>query len=160
MQITEIQCKIFEKIFAQMEKSSEKSTEMSDRITKIRAKLCRGKNKIFAEKINKSTQYASALCLGKSNPGKGMLEEILTAFPMVSRAWLYFGEGEMLVDNSGQYNQQSNMTVEGDNIVNGSSKTTTEGMDTLIATNARLAATLQQQADQIDRLLNIIESKL
>lgn len=29
MQIIEIQCKIFEKIFAQMEKSSEKSTEMS-----------------------------------------------------------------------------------------------------------------------------------
>lgn len=137
---------------------NQKSTKMSDRITKIRATLCSDSNTIFASKINKSTQYASALCRGASNPGKGMLEEILAAFPEVSRQWLYFGEGEMFT--SGQYNQQSNMTVGGDNIINGSSKTTSEGMDTLIATNARLAATLQQQADQIDRLLNIIESKL
>ena len=75
-------------------------------------------------------------------------------------AWEKATLGKVCWKKSGQYNQQSNMTVEGDNIVNGSSKTTTEGMDTLIATNAKLAATLQQQADQIDRLLNIIESKL
>ena len=79
-----------------MDKINEKSTEMSDRISAIRAKLCSENNTIFAEKINKSTQYASALCTGASNPGKGMLEEILAAFPEVSRSWLYFGEGDML----------------------------------------------------------------
>lgn len=137
---------------------NQKSTEMSDKITKIRAILCRDSNTIFASKINKSTQYASALCRGASNPGKGMLEEILAAFPEVSRQWLYFGEGEMMVKSS-QMNNQSNVTVTGDNIINGSTKKTTEGLDTLIATNAKLAATLQQQAEQISTLLEMLSKK-
>ena len=136
-----------------------KSPEIGSRINQIRLILCAGKNDEFAAKIGKSWQYASALCNGRKQAGKGMLEEILKAFPKVSRTWLYFGEGEMMVNDS-QVNNQSNVTVAGDNIINGSTKKTSEGLDTLIATNARLAATLQQQADQIDRLLNIIESKL
>jgi plasmid maintenance system antidote protein VapI len=138
--------------------SDSKLSEIGSRINQIRLNLCGGKNDEFAAKIGKSWQYASAICNGRKQVGKGMLEEILKAFPQVSRTWLYFGEGEML--NAGQVNQQSYVTVEGDNIINGSSKETIKGMDTLIATNARLASTLQQQADQIDRLLKIIESKL
>ncbi len=133
-------------------------SERSNRIAEIRAFYFDKRFEEFARKLEVSTKYASGLCNKKEVITNKTLEKILSAFPDVSRSWLYFGEGEMFT--SGQYNQQSNMTVGGDNIINGSSKTTSEGMDTLIATNARLAATLQQQADQIDRLLNIIESKL
>ena len=66
------------------------------RITEIRQYFCEGKNTIFASKIGKDTTFASQLCSGSKLPGKGVLEEILDAFPEVSRPWLYFGEGEML----------------------------------------------------------------
>ena len=133
-------------------------SERSNRIAKIRAFYFKNQFEEFARKLHVSSKYASGLCNKKEVITDKTLEKILSAFPDVSRAWLYFGEGEML--NAGQVNQQSYVTVEGDNIINGSSKETIKGMDTLIATNARLASTLQQQADQIDRLLKIIESKL
>ena len=134
-------------------------SERSDRIAKIRGFYFKGQFEEFARKLQVSSKYASGLCNKKEVITDKTLEKILSAFPSVSREWLYFGKGEMFVNGS-QVNNQSNMTVKGDNIVNGSTKTTTEGMETLITTNARLATTLQQQADQIDRLLKIIESKL
>lgn len=135
----------------------ENSRIRADRIEKIRQFYCNGNNADFAIKLGFSKQYASGLCTAGERITERTLEKILKIFPDVSRQWLYFGDGDMLICKN---NQQSGMTVGGDNIVNGSTKTTSEGLDTLIATNAKLAATLQQQADQIDRLLNIIESKL
>ena len=67
------------------------------RITKIRLDFCDGKNSVFAERIGKDTSYSSQICNGTKVPGKSVLEEILAAFPEVSRPWLYFGEGKMLV---------------------------------------------------------------
>lgn len=67
------------------------------RISKIRQDFCDGKNTVFAERIGKDASYASQICGGAKVPGRGVLEEILTVFPEVSRPWLYFGEGRMLV---------------------------------------------------------------
>lgn len=87
------------------------------------------------------------------------MDNILDAYPQVSKVWLYFGIGDML-SSEAQVNQQHNVTVTGDNIVNGSVKSSPDGIATLIVTNAKLADTLQQQADQINHLLSILESKL
>ena len=70
---------------------------ISKRISKIRQDFCDGKNTVFAERIGKDASYASQICVGAKVPGRGVLEEILTVFPEVSRPWLYFGEGRMLV---------------------------------------------------------------
>ena len=70
---------------------------ISKRISKIRQDFCDGKNTVFAERIGKDDSYASQICGGAKVPGRGVLEEILTVFPEVSRPWLYFGEGRMLV---------------------------------------------------------------
>jgi hypothetical protein len=70
---------------------------VSKRISKIRQDFCDGKNTVFAERIGKDASYASQICVGAKVPGRGVLEEILTVFPEVSRPWLYFGEGRMLV---------------------------------------------------------------
>lgn len=86
-----------------------------------------------------------------------MLDTILQAFPEVSRAWLYFGEGDMLkaeVVNTANGNTNSS-------IVQGKTVTTApEGLETLISTNAKQADTIARQSAQIDRLLAIIEQKL
>jgi hypothetical protein len=70
---------------------------INKRISKIRQDFCDGKNTVFAERIGKDASYASQICGGAKVPGRGVLEEILTVFPEVSRPWLYFGEGRMLV---------------------------------------------------------------
>ena len=74
-----------------------KIDSISKRISKIRQDFCDGKNTVFAERIGKDASYASQICGGAKVPGRGVLEEILTVFPEVSRPWLYFGEGRMLV---------------------------------------------------------------
>lgn len=74
-----------------------KIDSISKRISKIRQDFCDGKNTVFAERIGKDASYASQICVGAKVPGRGVLEEILTVFPEVSRPWLYFGEGRMLV---------------------------------------------------------------
>lgn len=133
----------------------QKINEKSMRICKIREKFCYGNNIDFAQKIGVSTTQASNLCGGKFSIGDKSIEKILNAFPEVSKDWLVLGEGPMLRQDIHQ-NEQTGMNVGGDNIVGGSSKTTSEGLDTLIATNAKLAATLQQQADQIGKLIEML----
>ena len=66
------------------------------RIAQIRREICNGNNALFANRIGKSRQHASALCSGKSKAGKLTLELILAAFPTVNREWLYFGTDQML----------------------------------------------------------------
>ena len=72
----------------------------------------------FAEFRNLSISKFESLCgLGngyvgklKSEPGSRKLEDILKTFPELNRAWLLFGEGEMLKTTS---------TISGDITVNG-----------------------------------------
>lgn len=75
----------------------DKFDTIGKRITKIRQVYCDGKNTPFAERIGKDTSYSSQICNGTKTPGRSVLEEILAAFPEVSRPWLYFGEGKMLL---------------------------------------------------------------
>lgn len=69
---------------------------LNRRVAQIRTELCDNDNTEFARRLGKSRQHVSALCCGKTKIGKQTLELLLTAFPNVSREWLYFGEGSML----------------------------------------------------------------
>lgn len=69
---------------------------LTRRVAQIRTELCDDNNTEFARRLGKSRQHVSALCNGKSKVGKQTLELLLSAFPSVSREWLYFGEGSML----------------------------------------------------------------
>lgn len=74
----------------------------------------------FAEFRNLSISKFESLCgLGngyvsklKSEPGSRKLEDILKTFPELSRAWLLFGEGEMLKNTTPSINQTN---INGDN---------------------------------------------
>lgn len=77
-------------------KNGEKFNEKSLRINKIRDYFCDGNNKLFAKKLGISTTQASNLCGGKINIGEKSLYKVLFAFPEVSKAWLFRGEGQML----------------------------------------------------------------
>lgn len=76
----------------------------------------------FAEFRNLSISKFESLCgLGngyvgklKSEPGSRKLEDILKTFPELNRAWLLFGEGEML---------KTTPTISGDITVNGNGNT-------------------------------------
>ena len=71
-------------------------TTTAQRIKMIREELCHGDNGVFARRIGKSKQHASALCIGSTRAGNATLELLLDTFPQVSREWLYFGTGAML----------------------------------------------------------------
>ena len=85
-----------------------KFNEKSLRINKIRDYFCDGNNKIFAERLGISTTQASNLCGGKINIGEKSLYKVLLAFPEVSKAWLFKGDGEMLSAGGDAAKQQRN----------------------------------------------------
>lgn len=72
------------------------SNLLTRRIAQLRRELCHDDNTEFARRLGKSRQHVSSLCTGKTKAGKQTLELILSAFPNVSREWLYFGDGAML----------------------------------------------------------------
>ena len=70
--------------------------QLNERIEKIREVCCGGSNTIFAQKLNRSTQYASNITKPGKNVGQKVLDDILQAFPDVNDVWLKLGKGEML----------------------------------------------------------------
>lgn len=91
-------------------------TEIQDRIKEIRLFLCDGNNKKFAQKLGISEVQASAMCSGQYKPGAKALDNILDAFPQVSRAWLVLGEGVspmMNVKTEVNADSSSNSTIVG-----------------------------------------------
>lgn len=70
---------------------------INSRISEIRDHFCDKNNKKFAEMLGISTSRASNLCNSEPSIGTNIKERILKAFPEVSRAWLYFGDGDMLI---------------------------------------------------------------
>lgn len=96
--------------------------EISDRLRKIRVKLCEDNNGIFAEKIGTTQQQASNYISGIRNPSGKKIDQILEAFPEVNRAWLILGEGAMLVSKEPENNNVINSTGDNNNnsINNGS----------------------------------------
>lgn len=91
----------------------------------------------FAEFRNLSISKFESLCgLGngyvgklKSEPGSRKLEDILKTFPELNRAWLLFGEGEMLKNTTPAINQTN---INGDNNYVIGNNTTKPNMPTVI----------------------------
>lgn len=65
----------------------------------------------------------------------------------------------MLMDGSPGGNQQRAVTVGGDNIVGGSTKTTAEGLDRLIDAVARLVETNAQLAETNAQLAALVQQQ-
>ncbi len=80
-------------------------SERSNRISEIRTFYFNRNFKNFALKLGVSEKYASNLCNNKQVITEKTLEKILKLFPEISRAWLYFGIGEMLIDSNGKSNR-------------------------------------------------------
>lgn len=81
-------------------KNGENKTEISQRIAEIKTFFCNGNNGEFAQKLGVTEQYASNISNGTKSTGQKLLDKILEVFPEVSKSWLYFGVGEMLVATS------------------------------------------------------------
>ena len=64
-----------------MLQNNPKLSEYSKKLGIVRAELCGGDNKVFAEKLGVSTAYSSALCNAKEPITQRTLEKILTTFP-------------------------------------------------------------------------------
>ena len=69
----------------------------NEKMRMIREKLCDGNNIVFAEKMGVSPEYASNICRFKTVGGR-VLNRVAQAFPEVNKSWLFYGEGEMLVN--------------------------------------------------------------
>lgn len=82
-----------------MDLNGKKTQEISSRIDQIRQYFCNGINVDFAAKIGKDPTYTSQLCTGTKSIGNKIIEKILETFPEVSKSWLYFGEGSMLISD-------------------------------------------------------------
>jgi hypothetical protein len=85
-----------------MDLNGKKTQEISSRIDQIRQYFCNGINVDFAAKIGKDPTYTSQLCTGTKSIGNKIIEKILETFPEVSKSWLYFGEGSMLISDGAQ----------------------------------------------------------
>ncbi|MBQ7280593.1 MAG: hypothetical protein IJR13_07730 [Bacteroidales bacterium] len=80
------------------EETNKVDKELSYRLSQIRRFLCNDSNGVFADRLKKNKTYVSQICNGSKSVGKKILEEILAAFPEVSRTWLMVGEGEMCIE--------------------------------------------------------------
>lgn len=65
------------------------------RIKQIREKLCDNVNQIFADKLGVSKQTTSNYVREGYSIGKGVVGDILMAFPQINKSWLLTGDGEM-----------------------------------------------------------------
>ena len=135
-----------------------KRTELSIRISKIRAMFCDDDNRKFAQELGISEQLASSICTGNKPAGDGTLNKVLSAFPRVSKVWLFLGEGDMLrpeptmsADNA--VNAAIGNSVKG-NIVQVKGETKGEKTDI-----QRLITLLENKDRQIDRLIALLEEK-
>ncbi|MDR2683414.1 MAG: helix-turn-helix domain-containing protein [Dysgonamonadaceae bacterium] len=69
---------------------------INERVRKVFFEFANGNRKQFAEKVKMSEGYISSVLNGKKIPGKNFLKGILTAYPKVSKKWLYDGDGQMI----------------------------------------------------------------
>lgn len=135
-----------------------KRTELSLRISKIRAMFCDDDNRKFAQELGISEQLASSICTGNKPAGDGTLNKILSAFPRVSKVWLFLGEGDMLrpepvISADNAVNTAIGNSVNGD-IVQVKSENKGEKTDI-----DRLITLLENKDRQIDRLIALLEEK-
>ncbi len=136
-----------------------KKTDLSLRISKIRGVFCGDDNRKFAQELGMSEQLASSICTGNKPAGDGTLNKILSAFPRVSKVWLFLGEGEMLRPEPTVSVEHSANTAIGNNVggdvvqINNEEKQGKSDVD-------RLITLLENKDKQIDRLIALLEEKL
>jgi len=116
--------------------------EISARLAEIRDHLCDSNNKVFAERIGDYPANTSAYCNGLKNANLKVLRKVARAFPQVNKAWLVFGEGEMLANSVNNDTAADNALVN-NGINNGVQKQEVGGSG----------------LEEIARLINIIETK-
>lgn len=75
---------------------------INEKIAQIREKICGGDNKLFAQKLGVSEQYASNICKIGKNVGDKQKQHILDVFPDINRAWFLADDGEMLKSSTPQ----------------------------------------------------------
>lgn len=128
--------------------------QYSDRIHKIRAYFCEDNNKKFANLLGVSEQQASNLVSGFRTPGPKKLEEILTAFPQVNRAWLILGEGAMLSTTEAPSKQPAS-----ERALNGSSTGSHQAIN-IAGDNSGQNSINQGSADNTDRLVAVLMDRI
>ena len=131
----------------------ENKAKINNRIAKIRELLCANDNKEFAKKLGKSPQMASGLC-HTGSVGKKITEEILLAFPEISRVWLLTGEGDMLTTGNPQPHAIEDAINESPSQGNKNTDTATDTLRTLIEANSRLSDTNAHLVSLIEKLIS------
>lgn len=119
----------------------------------MREELCGGSNKVFAERLGISRQYASAICTGHARPKAETLERLLEVFPQVRRQWLLEGEGEML--SGGATGWTTSMSSTQEELSAGSVTLPAE----FLAMFRRQAESMLSKDGQISQLVDLVEKK-
>lgn len=104
---------------------------INERIREVRAYFCKGKNKIFAEHLNKQPNTTSNWCRDGYSVGNGVIQEIADTFG-VSSDWLLTGRGSMLEGEKTQDEESGNEL-------------------------ARMLKIIESQQETIDRLTRVVE---
>lgn len=69
---------------------------INEKIAQIREIICGGDNKLFAQKLGVSEQYASNICKVGKKVGEKQRDHILEVFPEVNKTWFLADSGDML----------------------------------------------------------------
>ena len=120
--------------------------EKAKRIKKVREVFCGGNNTKFADILGYSKNFTSILCTGRQEAGVKVLDNIISHFPSVNSAWLYFGEGPMTGEKK---------TAKKDT---GNNESLIETISTLTQICKQQANTIEEQALQINNLISILNS--
>lgn len=127
--------------------------ELNERLRQVHEELCGGSNKEFAERLGVSRQYASAICTGHHAPKRETLERLLEAFPLVHRAWLLQGEGEMLSGSATAW------TTSMSSIPEELSAGSVTLPSVFLAMYRRQAESMLSKDEQISQLIALLEKK-
>lgn len=69
---------------------------INERIIEVRKYFCKGNNKAFAKTLCKQPNTTSNWTQKGYSVGRGVVSEIVDAFPLIDKDWLLTGEGGML----------------------------------------------------------------
>lgn len=113
----------------------------------------------FARIIGANPTYVNDVKKGKTKRiSDKIADKIIEQWPELSKVWLLTGEEPMLRTET-QHNEQQNVSIGGDNIVNGSSKTTSEGLLAVMELVMSQQKTIQDLTEQNKMLTRMIAER-